>query len=231
MHDELVRSVVAVAVALLLPFGLPGLGPRWRRGLLAAVVVLAALAPHLDRWQTWVVLVATVAAAVVPAGQPTFARPRVPLALLVAALAVAVGVTDAAATGEALEAVAQAEGIPLVVGGWLVSTFTAGALIGRVLAPFAERVRRDADEDVGMENAGRYIGWLERTLLYGLLILGSADAAALVLAGKSIARFPEFRKTRFAEYYLIGSLLSLTIAAAFALAVRAALGLRPLLGA
>ncbi len=79
-----------------------------------------------------------------------------------------------------------------------------------------------------MESAGRYIGWLERTLLYGLILAGAPDAAALVIAGKSIARFPEFSKEDFAEYYLIGSLLSLVIAAGCAIAVRASLGLTSL---
>lgn len=79
-----------------------------------------------------------------------------------------------------------------------------------------------------MENAGRYIGWLERSLLYGLILLGSPDAAALVIAAKSIARFPSFAEEKFAEYYLIGTLLSLVIAAATAFGVRAAMGLDPL---
>ena len=33
----------------------------------------------------------------------------------------------------------------------------------------------------------------------------------LILTGKSIARFPEF-KERFAEYFLIGTLLSISLA-------------------
>jgi hypothetical protein len=47
----------------------------------------------------------------------------------------------------------------------------------------------------------------------------------LVIAGKSIARFPSFRSERFAEYYLIGSLLSLLVAIGTAVIVRAAIGL------
>ena len=73
------------------------------------------------------------------------------------------------------------------------------------------------------------IGWLERALLYGLFVAGAPDAAAVVLGVKSIARFPEFRDERFAEYYLIGSFLSLLIAAAIGLAVRAVIGLHPLI--
>jgi len=102
--------------------------------------------------------------------------------------------------------------------------FLAGAGIGRLLHPFAERVRGTEDTP-GMESAGRYIGWLERALLYGLIVLGSPDSAALVVAAKSIARFPSFSEEKFAEYYLIGTLLSLLAAGAAGVAVRAAMGL------
>lgn len=68
----------------------------------------------------------------------------------------------------------------------------------------------------------------DELLLYGLILLGSPDAAALVIAAKSIARFPSFSEEKFAEYYLIGTLLSLLVAAATAFGVRAAMGLDPL---
>ena len=116
----------------------------------------------------------------------------------------------------------------LVAAGGFVCVFVGGSLIGHVLHPFAERLGESSERVTGLENAGRYIGWLERALLYGLLLAGAPSAAALVLAGKSLARFPSFSEERFAEYYLIGSLLSLLIAAVCALAVRAALGLTPL---
>ena len=79
-----------------------------------------------------------------------------------------------------------------------------------------------------MEHAGRIIGWIERGLLYTLVLVGAPGAAALVIAGKSVARFPSFREERFAEYYLIGSLMSLAIALGAALAVRAIIGLDPI---
>ena len=62
----------------------------------------------------------------------------------------------------------------------------------------------------------------------GRFVAGAPDAAALVIAGKSVARFPSFKEEQFAEYYLIGSFLSLTIAAGAGMAVRAAIGLHPL---
>jgi len=43
------------------------------------------------------------------------------------------------------------------------------------------------------------------------LLLQSPATAGLILISKSIARYPEFKSKRFAEYFLIGVLLSISI--------------------
>jgi hypothetical protein len=63
--------------------------------------------------------------------------------------------------------------------------------------------------------AGRWIGVLERLLIYVLVLTGSAAAAGLVVAAKSILRFPEISGKPAAidpEYVLIGSLASWLLA-------------------
>ena len=116
--------------------------------------------------------------------------------------------------------------------GFAVAVFPAGWVISRLLHPFAEALETGTTDRLpGLENAGRVIGWLERSLLYGLILAGAPGAAAVVIAAKSIARFPAFSEEKFAEYYLIGTLLSFLIAAGIGVAVRAALGLHPLLSA
>lgn len=62
-----------------------------------------------------------------------------------------------------------------------------------------------------MQNAGMYIGWLERFLVLTLLVLHSPATVGLILTAKSIARYPEFKSVRFAEYFLIGTLLSVCL--------------------
>lgn len=62
-----------------------------------------------------------------------------------------------------------------------------------------------------LQNAGMYIGWLERFLIMTSLMLQSPATAGLILAAKSIARYPEFKSERFAEYFLIGTLLSISL--------------------
>ena len=63
-----------------------------------------------------------------------------------------------------------------------------------------------------LRNAGLYIGWLERFLIVTAVVLRSPTLIGLILTGKSIARFPEMREPKFAEYFLIGTLLSVGIA-------------------
>lgn len=81
----------------------------------------------------------------------------------------------------------------------------------------------------GLADAGRYIGWFERAVLFAFVIGGEPEAAAVALAAKSFARFPTFREHQegFAEYFLIGSLASIALAVAAAAATRAALGIGP----
>ncbi len=65
-----------------------------------------------------------------------------------------------------------------------------------------------------LKNAGMYIGWIERFLIITAIAAQSPAMVGLILTGKSIARFPELKDARFAEYFLIGTLLSVLIAVA-----------------
>lgn len=220
----LVRTAIAVPVAALLPLGLSRMQQSAAaRAILAAMIVVLALAGSWGDWQTWAA-VACASAAAAAVGRSN--RPRRWFSATLAAAAVSVCLVDAAGVRDGLEAVANDWRVSVVVLGGLACVFVGGAIIKVVLRPFAERVG-DRSDVAGMENAGRIIGWIERSLLYGLVLLGVPDAAALVIAGKSIARFPSFKEEQFAEYYLIGSLLSLTIALGAAVAVRAIVGLDP----
>ena len=70
-------------------------------------------------------------------------------------------------------------------------------------------------------NRGRVIGTLERIAVYVLVLQGQYDALGLVLAAKGLARFQNLDDREFAEYFLIGTFLSVVLAGAVALAVKA----------
>ena len=58
-------------------------------------------------------------------------------------------------------------------------------------------------------NVGGFIGLLERLIILVLLSVNQYSAIGLVLAAKSIARYDKISKDQsFAEYYLLGTLLS-----------------------
>jgi hypothetical protein len=65
-----------------------------------------------------------------------------------------------------------------------------------------------------LRNAGLYIGWLERCLVLTAICMQSPAMVGLIFTGKSIARFPELKDPKFAEYFLIGTLLSVGLALA-----------------
>ena len=71
---------------------------------------------------------------------------------------------------------------------------------------------------------GRIIGNVERLIVTTLVCLGQYGAIGLVLAAKSLARFPQLSESRdFAEYYLIGTLVSMAVAIGTGLALTSAL--------
>jgi len=92
--------------------------------------------------------------------------------------------------------------------------FAGGYAIRYLTRPLTRHLPQLGDESTqSLRNAGMYIGWLERSLVLTAMILRSPATVGLVLAAKSIARFPELGKSeRFAEYFLIGTLLSLLAA-------------------
>ena len=63
--------------------------------------------------------------------------------------------------------------------------------------------------------AGRWIGGMERLLIFLLVLMGEPGAASLVAAAKSLLRFPEITGANSKispEYVLVGSLASWLVA-------------------
>ncbi|MEH6308584.1 DUF3307 domain-containing protein [Olivibacter sp. CPCC 100613] len=73
----------------------------------------------------------------------------------------------------------------------------------------------DEKIDNSLQNAGKWIGYLERILIFVFIIIGKFDAVGFLLAAKSIFRFGDLKQgddRRLTEYVLIGTLLSFGIA-------------------
>lgn len=66
-----------------------------------------------------------------------------------------------------------------------------------------------AFSDTSDKNAGRFIGTVERIIMTIFITIHQYSAVGLVLTAKSIARYDKISKDQeFAEYYLLGTLLS-----------------------
>jgi hypothetical protein len=98
-----------------------------------------------------------------------------------------------------------------VIIGWslvVINVPVAMRLIGRLLPTESKKAQGGVDP----ERMGATIGVLERVLLIALLPGGGSAAVGLVVAAKTLARFKELDKKRFAERYLLGTMTSVTIA-------------------
>jgi len=82
-----------------------------------------------------------------------------------------------------------------------------------------DKNKEEKKEQEEQKDAGRIIGYLERIVVYFLLLSGEYSAIGLVISAKSIARFPEIKDKKSnlkANTYIIGTFLSLTAVVAVA---------------
>jgi len=86
------------------------------------------------------------------------------------------------------------------------------------LAPISELQQQQIDEK--QFRTGRVIGFLERIFVFLFILMGQYTAIGFVLAAKGVVRYPEFGNRNFAEYILIGTLLSVLMAMGVAFVVR-----------
>lgn len=110
----------------------------------------------------------------------------------------------------------------IVLTGTCFLTLPAGFSIGALLAPWSNKI--DEDENESLPNGGRYIGILERLLVFLMVLIGQWGAVGFLMAAKSIFRFGDLSRAKdrkLTEYILIGTLLSFGIAISTGLLVNA----------
>lgn len=244
MQDELARIAAGLPVACLWPLTVPYLAAsRLRVALATAASALYVLAPQIPSAPSLLLLLAAIGIPLAlwspdDDGPPTTEVPwkdrliahSPVLAPLLLGL-VAVALVDFEQGWDAVGTVVDSDRVALATTGLIAAVFIGGAVVAWILRPFTRVLGKSegASKLQGLAYAGRYIGWFERAVLFAFVIGGEPEAAAVALAAKSFARFPALSNHHkgFAEYFLIGSLASLTIAVAAAAATRAALGIGP----
>ncbi|MFN3997655.1 DUF3307 domain-containing protein [Algoriphagus sp.] len=102
----------------------------------------------------------------------------------------------------------------------ILITQVAGITIQLLLAGWSKKL--DLSEGASLQNAGKYIGMLERLFVFVFVITGKLEAIGFLLAAKSVFRFGDLRKSKdrkLTEYILIGTLISFGISILTGLAV------------
>lgn len=123
--------------------------------------------------------------------------------------------------------------------GALAAVYASGFAVEIAVKPLIQQLQTEADPDEselaaehrrGLLNGGRIIGYLERSLIYLFVLVGSPTAIGFLIAAKSVFRFGELsdRSNRVeAEYIIIGTLMSFLLGLLCAYATRALLAALP----
>lgn len=102
---------------------------------------------------------------------------------------------------------------------WIYSTAllfitTVSGIIMRELMSNWSKALNDGNEE-SLNNAGKYIGMLERLFVFIFVVSGNWEGIGFLLAAKSVFRFGDLKESKdrkLTEYILIGTLLSFGIA-------------------
>ncbi len=93
------------------------------------------------------------------------------------------------------------------------------------------KLEEDSSDD-SLQHAGKYIGMIERLLVFIFVILNQWSAIGFLIAAKSILRFSDLSRAKdrkLTEYIIIGTLLSMAIAIATGMVYTRVATLLPLL--
>ncbi len=112
----------------------------------------------------------------------------------------------------------------LYLAGLIATTQGAGLYIAKLLPALLDTDTGKLSSETGFARAGRYIGYLERLLLFIFVMADQLPAVGFLIAAKSIFRFQKAQEERKqTEYVLLGTLLSFTAGIALSFATRALL--------
>lgn len=101
----------------------------------------------------------------------------------------------------------------ILITGILFLTKPTSIIIKNIISIWTPESNNKNDDS--LENAGNYIGILERLFVFSFIISGHFEAIGFLLAAKSIFRFGDLKEAKdrkLTEYVLIGTLLSFGIA-------------------
>lgn len=105
------------------------------------------------------------------------------------------------------------------------TAYLLSILVGFLIQVLLKKIEKDI-EPSEIEGGGFIIGVLERLIIVTLVLVGSTSAVSVIFAGKSIARFDALKNRKVAEYYLIGTFMSMAFGLVIGVVSRQIAGLR-----
>lgn len=105
---------------------------------------------------------------------------------------------------QAIRVFYQSSKLWLFAAGIFFLTFPSSIIIGKATSFW--------NVAAGLKNAGKYIGIIERIIIFILVYQGQYEAIGLLITGKSILRYNSTHEEEKTEYLLIGTFLSIFIA-------------------
>lgn len=88
-------------------------------------------------------------------------------------------------------------------------SYPSGILVGQLTRKWSQAV----DKTGALQHAGKWIGIIERLIIFVLVLQGQYEAIGLLIAAKGVIRFADSDRTeRKTEYLLIGTLISFSLA-------------------
>lgn len=97
----------------------------------------------------------------------------------------------------------------------LFITIVSGIVMRELMSNWSKALNESNDES--LNNAGKYIGMLERLFVFVFVVTANWEGIGFLLAAKSVFRFGDLKESKdrkLTEYILIGTLLSFGIAIA-----------------
>lgn len=189
--------------------------------LLHGAIVLATAQGALGRVDAWELLALALLHVAVDAVKARLPAPGLGAFLAdqgahLAAIAALAALRPDLWAGGLWHGAADLPGLMAALAGAILTTRAGGFAVGLLMRPWA-----DVELPVGLTNGGALIGFLERGLIFLLVMVDQAAGIGFLIAAKSVLRFETTSKDqRAGEYVIIGTLASFGWALIFAYATR-----------
>jgi Protein of unknown function (DUF3307) len=99
-----------------------------------------------------------------------------------------------------------------IVTGYIICTTPLSFFVGIATKKWQEELKKGDMAIENLLNGGKWIGIIERLMIFTFVLLGKYEAIGFLITAKSILRFRQDTETKQSEYVLVGTLLSYSLA-------------------